>query len=615
VILKYLRQFTAVAEEGSVVRAAVRLRVAQPALSRQMQALERQFGEPLFIREPRGVRPTPAGATLLVAAYKVLQELEAAVREARLAAAGMTGVLRIGLGRAAVDSSRVGRALATVRVRYPDVQLVVSELAKCEHEAALTAGAIDLGIAMYGDEPHDMLRATPIYRDSIDSVLLPTGHPLAATEAVDIPLLRASRLPLLSVATSNGFPGLFRALEAAGLSWDTLTSVESVYTAVAAGDGWTMTTTSLRESPPHGTAVRPLSGFSVPVAMTAAWRVDDDSPLLANVVEVLLASARGNDGSAPVGAEPSADRESSATWPSIDLVQLRGLVTTVRDGSVSSAAEHLELTQSAVSRQLRALERDVGCSLLRRTAKGVVATPAGDVLARRGARVLSLIDAASVRARHVATASPRVCRIATLPAEMTDDLPVRLRTHMANHHPEISLDLHEMTSGAQVTALHEREIDIGVLGGFYGVVDDPTIASVALTSDPLECAAIAATHPLASRSWLTPADLQDLPFFFLSRTTSPRFYDAVFEHLAHAGVVPMVNGEFNGFRTAWRMVADSNGWTVAPQSQRRNPPAGLRAIPIQGVSIEWGLRLVWRSSERDTGVQVVLDAIRQGLGE
>src|SRR3954454_7271844 len=95
--LRLLRYFTAVAEEGHVGHAAARLFISQPALSQQIRALEEQVGVPLFIRHPRGMALTEAGAVLLGEARELLgrsEQLERTVDELRT---GRTKGLRIGL--------------------------------------------------------------------------------------------------------------------------------------------------------------------------------------------------------------------------------------------------------------------------------------------------------------------------------------------------------------------------------------------------------------------------------------------------------------------------------------------------------------------------------------
>src|SRR5687767_2547076 len=94
--LRHLRYFVGVAEEENVSRAALKLHVSQPALSRQIRDLEEELGFPLLERSAHSVRLTPAGRSFLVEARAVLQRAEDAVATARLIAHGGSGELHVG---------------------------------------------------------------------------------------------------------------------------------------------------------------------------------------------------------------------------------------------------------------------------------------------------------------------------------------------------------------------------------------------------------------------------------------------------------------------------------------------------------------------------------------
>src|SRR5215467_2890315 len=94
--LRHLRYFVSVGEEEHYGRAAARLHLAQPALSRQIQDLENEIGFRLFERLPRGVRLSAAGKLFLTDARRILQEVEEAKLRAERVAKGMSGTLRVG---------------------------------------------------------------------------------------------------------------------------------------------------------------------------------------------------------------------------------------------------------------------------------------------------------------------------------------------------------------------------------------------------------------------------------------------------------------------------------------------------------------------------------------
>src|SRR4029077_15541783 len=123
--LRHLRYFVGVAEEQHFGRAAERLHIAQPALSRQIQDLERELGFLLFDRLPRGVRLSAPGKVFLSDARRILQDVDEATRRAARIALGKTGTLRVGIAMALSWHGAVVDAFREFRRRQPDVELVV----------------------------------------------------------------------------------------------------------------------------------------------------------------------------------------------------------------------------------------------------------------------------------------------------------------------------------------------------------------------------------------------------------------------------------------------------------------------------------------------------------
>src|SRR6201984_3758623 len=138
--LRHLRYFVAVGEEQHYGRAALRLRVVQPALSRQIQDLEEEVGFELFERLPRGVKLSAAGKLFLEDARRILQEVnEAAARAARVAR-GQSGTLRIGFTESASWRGVVPESIRRFRERQPDAELQLNPATSLEQIEALRAG-------------------------------------------------------------------------------------------------------------------------------------------------------------------------------------------------------------------------------------------------------------------------------------------------------------------------------------------------------------------------------------------------------------------------------------------------------------------------------------------
>jgi DNA-binding transcriptional LysR family regulator len=141
----HLRCFVAVAQELHFGRAAARLNMTQPPLSRQIQLLERALGCEVFTRNSRSVILTPAGAALLPDAQRILRLLENASKGARDVAAGRRGTVNCGFTAASAYRflpALVGR----IKVELPDASLMLREMVSKRQIAALDAGELDVGL-------------------------------------------------------------------------------------------------------------------------------------------------------------------------------------------------------------------------------------------------------------------------------------------------------------------------------------------------------------------------------------------------------------------------------------------------------------------------------------
>jgi DNA-binding transcriptional LysR family regulator len=174
--LRQLRYFVAVAEELHFSRAAVRLNLAQSALSSQVRALEREVGGPLLVRSTRRVELTPAGEALLRDATEILAAADGALDRARALARGEAGALVIGsMGPA--PGGLLAPLLARVSARYPRLRVEVRALDFTEIVESVRGRHVDIAFVYLPlDEPD--LELTPLISEP-RVVVLPRGHRLA----------------------------------------------------------------------------------------------------------------------------------------------------------------------------------------------------------------------------------------------------------------------------------------------------------------------------------------------------------------------------------------------------------------------------------------------------
>lgn len=237
--LNHLAIFHAVAREGSVTLGAERLHISQPAVSKQLQELERSLGTPLFDRLPRGVRLTEAGE-LLEGYARRLFGLEA---EAETALAELRGLSR---GRLAVGASMtiggylLPDILARFHRKYPGIDVRL-EIANTEEvQQRLIEGTLDVGLTE-GFLEHPELEAA-VFRSDAMVVIAPPGHPLLAESPVTAE--RLCQEPFLVREEGSGTRAVVeRAFAERGLTLCAVMSlgnIEAIKRAVSAGLGVAM---------------------------------------------------------------------------------------------------------------------------------------------------------------------------------------------------------------------------------------------------------------------------------------------------------------------------------------------------------------------------------------
>ncbi len=187
--LDLLRAYLVVIEEGSVSRAAMRLHLGQPALTRQIAVLEQEVGTRLLERSNRGVTPTPAGAALAETLARPLAEIDAAILRCRRFGGGERPELRVGYLQS-LARSFLNPALAALRAEHPEVKVKLVDLCAGGQMRALRAGEID--VALIGQEGRMLAR--DFYTKRICTVdvvaVLPEDHALAERMTLSLADLR-----------------------------------------------------------------------------------------------------------------------------------------------------------------------------------------------------------------------------------------------------------------------------------------------------------------------------------------------------------------------------------------------------------------------------------------
>lgn len=257
--LNQLRYFVAVAEELNFRRAAKRLNMTQPPLSRHIAQLEHAVGVLLFDRTNRSVRLTLAGERFLYDAVDILQRAESAALGARQAQRGEGGTVVLGFVPSATIEV-LPRLIKQLARALPGVSVTPREMMSYEQVEALIAGSLDIGITRL-PRSRESLQLTRIWSEPF-MVAMPRDHPLAAKALLTVEDL--SEQPFINYSTERGgflYEVVSGFLNSAGVTPSYRYSVSQAHTVMSlvdAGLGIGVVPTSNRRIAMDNTVMRPL---------------------------------------------------------------------------------------------------------------------------------------------------------------------------------------------------------------------------------------------------------------------------------------------------------------------------------------------------------------------
>lgn len=291
--LRQLRYFVAIAEDLHFGHAAQRLHIAQPALSRQIQALEKELLVQLLFRNRRRVQITPAGQVFLDRARLILARADEAVLAAQRASGGVSGSLNLGfVGSATYDV--LPSVLRVFRQVAPHVDLSLSEMTVHTQIEALTEKRIDVGLLRLPSKTEGLVFRT-ISREPLYAAL-PKSHPLAHIPALRLSVLAAEPFVLypdyprpswtefvIGVCQQAGFRPIVvqRTVE-----------IQTALSLVAAGIGVSIVPRCIGNVARKDVVFRRLTGVRAHTDLMVAYRERDPSPVVQTFLKVLWGRVR-----------------------------------------------------------------------------------------------------------------------------------------------------------------------------------------------------------------------------------------------------------------------------------------------------------------------------------
>jgi DNA-binding transcriptional LysR family regulator len=287
--LRHLRYFVAVAEGLNFTRAAAKLRLAQPSLTRQVHNLEEEIGVRLLDRSKSQVALTEEGRAFLVDARRILALAAESIIAVQRLSRGETGQLNIAY-LSNSDFELLPATLGAFRQAFPHIALNLFDMVPAEQVRALEAGKIDLGfVGLRPAATLGHLRWESIARHRT-VVVLPAKHPLARKSQVRLRDLRAMFFVGLSEKTHPGFrQWLHEMCQPADFTPRILQDAElepALMTFVAEGLGVSLARERIKKLPHRGVAFRPLTP-PVSSDYCIAWKRDNDSRTLQQYIEIV----------------------------------------------------------------------------------------------------------------------------------------------------------------------------------------------------------------------------------------------------------------------------------------------------------------------------------------
>lgn len=298
--LRHLRYFLAVGEALSFTKAAARLRVAQPALSRQIRDLEDEIGVDLLRRNPRGVTLTPEGKLFLAEARELLKLSRESVKKVHAMVHGEYSELHIGY-RVPTITEILPKALAAFQEAEPSVKVLLHELAFDELIAGLRSAVLELAILLQptGEQ------ITGIEFESLHTyplcVALSAAHPLAGLES--IPLEKLAAEPILGLRRNDYRGYLDRIFAPSGFKPRIVTECDtcnSVLIEVEAGHGIALCAPIVKLAPGQQLLYRPLTGTTESLSAGIARAKNGNlTPAAEEFCEILRNISNGANGQKP----------------------------------------------------------------------------------------------------------------------------------------------------------------------------------------------------------------------------------------------------------------------------------------------------------------------------
>ncbi|MGY5885939.1 LysR substrate-binding domain-containing protein [Modestobacter lacusdianchii] len=280
----------------------------------------------------------------------------------------------------------------------------------------------------------------------------------------------------------------------------------------------------------------------------------------------------------------------------MELRHLRYFVSVAEELHFRKAAEKLHIVQPALSKQISALEKELGVQLLERDRRHVTLTEAGRVFLEEALEVLAQADGAMARARAVSRGEVGRLNIGFIQPALADLLPRSLRV-FRQHYPGVLLTLSEATSRMAVERISSRNMHFA----FTRLPIDPRPdLSTEVLSEESVLLVVPRDHRLVEQGSVRLSDLAGEDVILIDRKVEPELHDYYVALCNDAGFSPRVAHEVNSTWVAIGLAAGGLGVAFAPSSARLAAQHGVAYLPIEGEAPRLTMGAMWHAGPRPT---------------
>jgi len=294
----------------------------------------------------------------------------------------------------------------------------------------------------------------------------------------------------------------------------------------------------------------------------------------------------------------------------MNLNQIRYFLGLARELHFWNASEKMHIAQSSLSRQIKALEDELGITLFERNKREVKLSVAGAFLEQEWQRMLAEIDNVHLHARQMSRGEAGRIRIGHVGSVAHSTLP-ELLDAVGRQYPTLTVGLSELPAEMISQALLEFQIDIGLR---REGTTDKRLEAVLLSQEPFALVlpdnhplALAEDHPQAGNGFQGMEELKDEYFILPPLRTGDGYIETLLNVFRQYGFYPKTRFESNFGATILSLVAKGLGISLLPSSYARLGAAGVRFIPIPH---QVGLYLIFRRGDPDPTVKIFMEAVQ-----